>query len=180
MPVTRLPADNTQRGVILYTSGGFAHEAPFRFQLSVSIADVAATLNNIIAAMLPLMANADAVEGAHWIAAGSGVSVPLVVDTGNGTAGAIEPTDRDRCAFISITGKDAYGHKVTSKFFSVKFEAAGQFRGPLSGASPAVTAWYNSIAHSAPAVVSTIYPETPFWNGYINNAYNAYYQRKQR
>lgn len=181
MPVTALPPDNTMRGYLHYTSGGLPHTAQFRFGDPTTLAEATDAMNDIGAKMLPLMDSADNILGGEYSAAGSNIRFPLPsIITGNGTASGAVNNPINRSVSLSVTGKGATGHIVVCQFFTLLGAAYNVTRVAYSALASNVQEWVDSIRANESKEVVDISDSSVGWNGYINVARNAYWQREQR
>lgn len=172
---------NTQRAYLHYTSGGLPHTASFRFADAVSLSDMAAAVNNIGSFMFPLMDSADNILSGEYSAKGSNIRFPLPgITTGNGTAVGGVNNEINRTVSLSITGKGLTGHIACYQFFTILGAAYTDTRLPYATLASNVQDWIDSIRSAEPVNVVDIDLQDISWNGYMNVARNAYWQREQR
>lgn len=178
MPLTPLSPDNTPRVLIQYTSGGLPHTLDLRVAHGTTKAGALSDTNDVIAAMLPCMANSDSVTGALWIPEGSNVAQTMPVTVGAGSGGSVSASNEAKTVFISATGRSDDGHKVRWTFFTLLEQDELVFRKLVSATASVFQALYAEI--SGNTFWRTISGESPAWHSYFNIGLNAHFQRSQR
>lgn len=172
-----LPANNTDRLWVKYTSAGRAHELLFRFDEGTGASSAAASVEVALPVLKSMMASNDAVTGARFSAAGSTVSFPVPITTGPGTGSAW--TDPDTGAnFYSATGRSTDGRDVKYTVFTTLSnpDTLGYRYNSPTGQ------WLDflEVLDEMPANPVTISGLIPIMQSYVNWGYNAYWQRKLR
>lgn len=179
MPLTPLPADNTPRVAIRYTSGGFIHEA----QLRTSITSVTSDLVDLVTVwantLQPLVASTDNIVDARFWASGSNIYVPVPLTGRPGTGAAATPTPFTNARYLDFTGRALSGRKTKTTLFLQDLGDIETFRTPLSAFSPDINAYWEFLVTNEPAFDAV--DGTPVvWKSYYNNGVNAHYQKIQR
>lgn len=180
-PLPPLSPDSTRRSYIVYTSGGIEHTCMLRIPAGVSAGTLDDFLNEVITNMLPLMAPADTVIRVDDSALGSNIRFPLFPVGLVGSAGGTFNTPENRAAFITMTGKGSDGRLTSVSFYNLSAGNLTDVRQQLGVVAPQYADWYNSIdLNSSGMSPRTIGGAIPVYNGYINVAKSAYWQRAQR
>lgn len=179
MPLPPLPANNTIRGLIQYTSGGKPHVAQCRFPTGTTQSAAASAVEGLMDAMLGLLDNTDGITGGLWYPAGSDVSVPWLIGTGVGTHSAFLLDDAHRASFVGFAGRSPAGRRVTWHMFTPAFANDTDFRHARSEVGAAAQALYDAVRDPATLLVAKD-GAPPNWKAYLNNGYNGYYQRTLR
>jgi hypothetical protein len=177
MPLPDLPPNNTARAWLKYTWGGIEHELCFRLPADATQADAIATASDLAVALRPYIGTADAFTGLRYANDGSNLSFPLAWSTTAGTAD--NPTnDQQRSAFVSLAGRSAGGYRCRVTFFSNYWGTPNDFRSGTTGSNAGGALWAAVQAAEPPLVA--IDGLGVVWNGYVNQGYNAYWQRQFR
>lgn len=172
MPLPPLPANNTDRAWLAYTSQGEGHEIVFRFPSGTTQANIvtacAAFANSIKSAML----TTDTFTGLRHQDSGSTLSFPLawtvITGTGSGT-----PDADNKAKFIALSGRSLGGYRCRLTFFTAIINDTVGYR--IAGSSAIGVAV--AAMTTAPVAVDG---NAVIWNTYTNVGYNAYWQRQLR
>lgn len=177
MPLTPLPPENTARFWLKYTSGGVEHELMFRLGSGTTSATGQAAANTLATNLKTWLPAADSFLSLRWAANGSPLSFPLAFtpQVGTGTALA-EETDKAR--FCSVVGRSAGGYRCRMTFFTPNIADTVAYRTATGVTTPGSTL-YNIVTSASPPFVS-VEGSGVIWNGYSNNGFNAYWQRRSR
>ncbi len=177
MPLPPLPENNTDRAWLKYTSAGVEHELCFRLPAATPQSTFITVATAIANGLKAYLTTIDAFTGLRHADAGSDLSFPLsftaVAGTNNG-AWELE----DKAHFVALAGRSLDGYRCRVTFFSVYVDDTKQYRTPAPGAG-AAGALYSTITAASPSLVS-ISGAAMIWNAYINQGYNAYWQRELR
>jgi hypothetical protein len=172
MPLPPLPANNTDRAWLKYTSMGIEHELCFRAPAATPQADVIAMAVDLATYLKTLMLPTDAFIGLRHADSGSNLSFPLAWTNIVGTL-AVTPELQDEVKFISITGRSLGGYRCRMTFFTPVVNDTQAWR---IASSAGFVGAADALEPSAVAVDGN----PVIWNQYINTGYNAYWQRERR
>lgn len=179
MPLPPLPANNTPRGLIQYTSGGLPHVAQCRFAIAETPSGALGLIEGLIDAMLGLMQSSDSITGGLWYAAGSDISIPWDVPPASGSHSPFLDDDAHRAAVVGFAGRSSGGRRVTWHMFTGAFANDTDFRHSRADVSPAAQALYDAVRDPATGLRAKD-GIPPNWKAYLNVGVNAYYQRALR
>jgi len=186
MAIAPLPASNTPRLFIDYTSMGITHTVMFRPD-SGSF-DVGTFLNNFLLSMRPLMRIDDQIALVRFAEQGSDVTFPVLTPALAGTSGNTSfITDDPESVFISCPFRGLPGgRKGRYDFFfpvnTIPLDANNRF--PFNSVE-ALELLEDNLEVMAGAGVGGVHltdiaGQNILFNGYWNRAKSAYWQRRQR
>ena len=180
-----LPAFNTGRVWIDYTSGGEQHSLLLRFNVEnvLGNADVLATVNDIIAGMQAVMWTNDAVVGSRYSDAGSPISLPYSANSGAGSVASGTPNPESNAGFIGVSGRSLAGRQYHADFFTQVCYTLAVYREDTGGMTAAIEPFFdafNTAPSSGDGMLVAIDGLRVIWKQYLNIGQNAYWQRKQR
>jgi len=178
MPVTALPAHNTNRYWLDYTVNGDPHSLMMRDFGGLSASAVSAIFNDLLS-----LFEADDIydinpTGMRFAVAGSDVTLPRTY-SGGSTFGTGSASDTDqRAKQWSFTGRDDSGHKVRIFIFGAKFSANGDYRVQVTENAriEAIVDYLNAL----PTSFCTINAKKAVWNAYANTGYNDHWIKVAR
>lgn len=190
MALPPLPASNTVRGYMDYTSRGVPHTMHFRLSPVSLPSHVASVAARLATAMVQCMATTDSIFAVRYSAQGSDITLPVTWTTVSGAlAGPAVWAEDPESAFISVPGRGGTtGRKARVSFFealsfSVAWPADNRYN---PGDHPAFDTWFATF-HAALSASPTLYEtlvtignDVAVWYDYANIAKNAYWQREQR
>lgn len=177
MPLTPLPANNTDRAWLKYTSKTVEHELCFRLPSTATQAQFITTATAIANGLKAWMNTSDSFTGLRHQDSGSTVSFPLAWTSIAGTnAEAIEADEG--ADFLALSGRSLAGYRCRVTFFTGIINPANGYREPPSTAG-STKALYDTITGLSPALVA-IDGALVVWNAYINIGRNAYWTRQLR
>ena len=179
MPLTPLPASNTPRVLIGYTSGGLRHHADYRVASGTTKAAVLASITGLISAIAAVLPTGDAVDEALFIPAGTNISQTMAITPVNGSVTVATIDDVDRSRFFSMTGRSDDGRRVRFTVFTPIIADAWGYRQARSEADAGLNAVANALIALSPGAL-TISGDGPSWKAYFNYGQNAAFQRSQR
>lgn len=186
MALPALPADNTPRYFIDYTSMEIQHTVQIRF--AQQLTDVASTFNELLTAMVGCMLLRDTITGIRFAQKGSDVSFPVLPGPFPGTlSNASAISDDPESVFISAPFRGyPTGRKGRVEFFFpssiVPLDLNNRFP---TGSVEALGNLEEALTHLTqpgsgnPAMVA-IDNSGVIFNQYWNRAKSAYWQRRQR
>lgn len=178
---------NTSRLWVLYTSGGFQHELLFRGPVAGAQSPLTEAAHSVCEAMVPLMDPDDGFLSARFAELGSDISVPVAWTAIFGTGSGGQVPGDSQANFLDFMGRDqTFGARVRWSLYTTSSTAIhpDSNRIPEGVAAP-IDAVIDALraAANAPATVDRICAISkgqPVIYGYVNVAYNSYWQRKQR
>lgn len=182
-----LNPNRTNRLTVRYTSYAIQHDLLFRFPTDATATEALNTIDPVLVALATIMRPQDSFFEARWSVAGSNLSFPIpfnpIEGTGTGAAAAGDYQSR----FASFVGRDAIqGRRVRYDFFtaSASLPAPDSNRIQLGdnetidNIHEQFVAAANNATADPPLV--TIGENNVVFNGYVNVAFSAYWQRRQR
>lgn len=186
-PLPPLPADNTPRYWVKYTSYGKTHEIMFRAGHTATEEEMNTMAHSICTGLSGLMRANDSFYAARYSAQGSPNSFPSSWNPIPG-AGSNDPIQGDYQSFyVDYVGRDtADGRKVKWTFFtasnSVVFVDNNRiFKGQNPSIDATIQAFVDQTGGATPgANLATISAADPIVYNYVNTGFNSYWQRKQR
>lgn len=178
VPVTALPASNTNRYWLDYTVNSDPHSLMMRDFGGLG----AAAVSSIYSDLLSLFSTDDiygiGVTGMRFAVAGSDVTLPRTYSgTASFSGGTAFDTDR-RAAQYSFTGRDDSGHKGRIFIFGAKFSANGDYR--LQVAENARISDVVDYLNALPTSFCSINGKKMVWNAYANTGVNDHWVKKAR
>lgn len=188
MPLPPLPANNTARVWLKYTSATIPHEMMFRLPAFATSAEAVTKAQNLAAVLALRMNNVDGSLSARFSPAGSFFSVPITHTPVAGSGGTGAWLQDPESVELSFTGRSfADGRDVTYQFFTVVPAAVWPptnrylpgFSAPVDTLRLNFAAWVAAAASPAEQVV-TIGGAIPTLNAYVNTRANGYWQTAQR
>lgn len=180
-PLPPLPPESTRRAYIVYTSGGIEHTMTIRIPAGVSAGTLDDYLNEVIAAMVPIIDTTDTVIRVDESAAGSNIRFLLFPVGLNGTKTGNAYNDATRSAFVSITGKGSDGRLTAMSFYSLNASFFVDTRVPLGVVNAEYADFYNAVTQSSTGMQPrNIGGAIVGWKNYFNTAKSGYWQREQR
>lgn len=177
MPLAPLPANNTARAWLKYTSMGTEHEMCFRLPAASTTTDYITIAASLANGLKGFMWSSDAFTSLRYSAAGSIVSFPLAFTAITGTNGT-SPVVDDEAKFVAMSGRSSAGYRCRITFFTPYPADTLGFRvaAPASFAPAALYATVTGLSIPLHAVDQV----AVIWNAYINIGYNSYWQRQLR
>ncbi len=172
MPLPPLPANNTDRAWLKYTSLGIQHEMVFRLPSATSQATFITVATALANALKSFLAPTDSFSGLRHQDSGSTLSFPLAFTSiaGTGTPG----TEKDNEAkFWALSGRSLQGYRCRLTFFPAVEDGDTGYR--TAGSSTLLTA----VQSLTPSLVA-VDGQVVIWNNWLNKGYNAYWQRQLR
>lgn len=188
MPLPPLPANNTVRVWIKYTSVGIDHEFMFRLPDFAAVGDAAAVADDVADILALRMSNTDSLLSARWSPAGAAFSVPITFTPRTGTLTQSTWPQDPESTELAMTGRSyTDGRKVDWYLFTGQQTTSWPADNRYNPGESAVidtfrTNWTNLI-NSAPAParqIVTISGTIPSVNAYVNIRQNGYWQSAQR
>lgn len=177
MPLPPLPANNTDRYWLKYTSALLEHEMCFRLGDTTTQADGIAVATTLANALNDYLTPSDAFTALRYSPAGSDLSFPLSWTTIAGAGPGTYELD-DRTNFFSLVGRSAGGYRCRITFFTPYHSDTDGFRVPTSTAGAAAVL-YSTVVGLSPTL-RAVDGLGVVWNGYVNTGWNAYWQRELR
>lgn len=177
MPLPPLPANNTDRAWLKYTSLGIEHEMVLRFPASTPQADISTACGVIANALKAYILGTDSFLGVRHQDAGSIVSFPIAFTPVVGTGSGLDDGD-DKPRFMSITGRSLAGYRVKLTMFTGQVTDASGFR--QNRASGNYADVFLDAIDAMAVQPRAIDGNLVVWNQYANFGYNSYWQRKSR
>jgi len=177
-----LPANNTPRLVLHYTSAVYEHTLTLRFEDG---SDPEAQASVAEALMDDLAPYSNAFVSAETIAAGADFSVPIALDFPTGTWAGAAYLEDPESAFISVTGRSDGGHKVRWELFTVcklydPWPLTNRVPVGETGIAATIVAAFEDACSSVSAPVRAIDGGQVTVHQYLNFAKSGYWQRAQR
>lgn len=185
MALPPLPANNTARLFVDYTTGVYPHSLVCRLRAGVS---VLTGLGAVAAFLAPLQDNLPqnwAVTGARFQAAGAAFSLPVALGelTGfEGTNGEFFVGANQEPRQTNFTGRSIEtGRDVRVGLFGLVYITPGNFRLTRDGISLSVGAALDELATAQESgAFCAIDGATVLWNQYGNVNYNSYWETEVR
>lgn len=172
MPLPPLPANNTDRAWLKYTSQGQAHEIVFRFPSATTQANIIAACTAFANSIKVELLTTDSFTALRHQDSGSNLSFPLAWTAIAGTKSAT-PDNDNKAKFLALSGRSLAGYRCRLTMFLPGINDTVGFR------ILTTTALQTAVAAMTTAPVA-IDGAAVVWNGYTNVGYNAYWQRQLR
>jgi hypothetical protein len=176
MPLTPLPADNTDRYKVNYTAVGFNHDFQVRTDASASAGGLGSVVGAFLTALAPQLYPV-LVQTVEFAVAGSGVFNPVTTGIEGVTYGTGSPAPLLAPQFIGFQGRTSGGRKVRLSVFGIRPEENDYRFDP--GDNSDIDAAIN-VLQGASHYFLGIDGVVPLWYDYSNTGFNAYWQRKLR
>lgn len=172
MPLAPLPANNTIRVWLAYTSVGIKHETCFRQPTGTPTGDIIVNANAFAQTMKVQLLTTDKFTGLRWSQAGSNLSFPLAFTAVSGTQ--VGTVDKDaKAKFYAISGRSVAGRRCRVTFFTPFLADSEGYRVNV------LSTLYNAVMAMEPDAVAKD-GQSVVWNQYTNIGYNSYWQRQLR
>lgn len=190
MALPPLPANNTVRGFMDYTSRGVEHTLMFRLSPVSLPSHVASVAARLATSMVNCMATTDSIFGVRYAAHLSDVTLPVTWATVSGALTSPAAFQEDpESAFISVVGRGGTtGRKARISFFealsfSQPWPADNRYNPGDVAAFDTWFATFLTALRASPTLYETLVTignDVAVWYDYANVAKNAYWQREQR
>lgn len=177
MPLPPLADNLTVRAWLKYSWGGVEHELCYRLESTATTGDIATAANALTTALKPYLGASDSFKALRYSPALSNLSFPIPTTAVAGT-GSDPTNDQQRASFVALAGRSSGGYRCRVTFFSNYWGTANDFRGGTTGGN-AGAALYGAITGLAPDIVAKD-GNPVIWNAYVNQGFNAYWQRQFR
>lgn len=177
MPLPPLPASNTPRLYIRYSSCGEGHTLDVHLNMTDTTVEAAARYNAVKTAFAALLPSTDSVQGADFSDAGSNIRFPLAVAAATGTNG-FTSVRKYVPIYNSVTGRSINGRKVRLGIFSPVLSPEDEgSRVPNTNTAGAL--FWNLITGAGLAARS-ITGDLVVWNTYVNSGFHDHWVREIR
>lgn len=182
MPLPPLPANNTSRAFIKYTTGRVQHEFTYRFSSELAPEDTLNWLDDLLGVLQSTLPTTWALVGAEWQQNGSIVRLPFSLGTlqgFEGTEAAAFPLQQEPGQWTFVGRGEFTGRRVRIGFFGISATPPATYR--LTGAGK--PAWADAVLlqlASDPSIGITVGLDRPFWYDYVNFNYNSYWETEAR
>lgn len=188
-PLPPLPENNTTRLFLDYTSLGRKHTLLLRMNGQPTPTAMNAVYEGAATAMSLIMLSSDSITGARVSLEGDDFTLPFEVEP---KTGALNPATQQwaedpESSFLSLPGRSSRGRKLALKFFSPARVAARPANNRFAaGQATAIdnfrAAFIAGVTgdFESGAQICAIDGFPIVWSSYVNIAFSAYWQRRQR
>lgn len=185
MPLPALPANNTARLFVDYTTGRLNHSLVVRYDGILSLSQVTTGVATFLEAVRNVLPQQWAVTGARVQEAGSLFSLPTALgdlDGFVGTNGSPTVNENDEPRQVTFTGRSlASGRNVRVGLFGLLFTTPSTYRLTRDGLATNVGSALDVLAaQSFGGVFVAIDGANVLWNQYANVNYNSYWESDAR
>lgn len=182
MPLPELPANNTARYFLDYTTGRYEHTLTCRYTSGQDGDAVRGRIFTFLDAIKSALPTAWQPLRARAQAAGSLVSVPAdlgVLATFAGTSGTpLEQREEPR--EFRWVGRSLGGRRVSVSLYGLLIATPGDFRYEGAALPATLAAARAALIGSAPGIFVAIDDTNPLWYNYVNVNYNSYWEGEAR